>query len=450
MKTKTFFTLIALVTSLNASVLSKQVKNNSLIVYNANIALVHEERELSLKTNDTTITYEDVAQSININSVNVTLPKDVQLFSQQYRYDKLTLHKLLQAHIDKKVTVRLLKNKNEFKKISATLLSFNAQKAIVRTKNSKIISVKTENIIFGNIPSSLITKPSLVWNIKTNHKLKTTMKLDYLVSNINFKSDYILDISKDKGTLKGWISINNHSGKAFKNTSLSLLAGEINQVTNAQPRVYKRAPVTMTADAQAVSHKAVEGYHYYKVPFKVNIANNEKTQIKFLTKNDLTITREYSAFMSNPLYLHGERKVDVTQYVSLKALDIPLPKGVVRIYSKLGEKTLYLGEERLQHTPKNTPLKLKVGTNFDTKVTQSLFKREDNSNNWSVDVTYTLKNASDDKKEVEILIPFNRDTKSKVETDQRYTYKKGSLLSFVVTLPANTTHKFKVHYESKK
>jgi len=119
--TLTFMATLILSSTLFSATLSSEIKNSSLVVYGSNIGLVHEERELSLKSSDTSILYEGVASSINTDSINVTLNPLVSLKSQQFRFDSLTLHKLLDAHIGKKIEVRLLRNKNEFKIIFATL-----------------------------------------------------------------------------------------------------------------------------------------------------------------------------------------------------------------------------------------------------------------------------------------------------------------------------------------
>ena len=97
--------LILLSSSLYSSTL-----NNSLIVYNGNVGLVHEKKNISIKKSDSTITYEDVASTIETDSVNVKLPETVTLYSQQYRFDKLTLAKLLDAYISKAIQARFLKN----------------------------------------------------------------------------------------------------------------------------------------------------------------------------------------------------------------------------------------------------------------------------------------------------------------------------------------------------
>lgn len=446
--TLAFISSLYISSSLFGATLSPDADNNSLIVYNSNIGLVHEERNLEIKSSDTTIVYEDVAQSINTDSVNVSLPQAITINSQQYRYDKLTLAKLLQSHIGKKIEVRLLRNRNEFKIITATLLSYTNNTAIVRTLDYKIISVKTSGIQFGTIPKTLITKPSLVWNVKVAEDTQTKMKLDYLVSNINFKSDYILNVDANSSTLSGWITINNRSGKSFNETQLSLLAGDISRTHNKQPRMYDA--VRMSKAAPEVKEQSFEGYHFYTIPFKVTLANNEKTQIKFLDKTDLSVKRAYTAQMRNPLYLQGEREVSVSQAFLLDGLDMPLPSGTIRVYSKLDKQTILLGENAIKHTPSNTPLNLKVGKNFDLKVKESAVLRSDTKNNFTVDVLYTLKNSSDENKTLNIVVPFNRQESSKVTTDIKYNFTKGNLLNFSVEVPANKTKTFKVKYESKR
>lgn len=431
-----------------SATLSNEIKNGSLIVYNSNLGLVHEERALSLHQSDTSIIYKGVAKSVQTDSINVDISDDVTLYSQQYRFDSLTQEKILQAHIGKKVEVRLLRNKNEFKIITATLLAYNGQKSIVKTLDYKIITVKSDNIIVDNIPDALITKPSLVWNIKSKKDVKTTLKLDYLISQINFQSNYILNIDGDRANIAGWISINNRSGKRFDNTKLSLLAGNIQKKPIQVQRLYKN--MHAMNDSVKVEEKPFEGYHLYTIPFPVTIADNEITQIKFVQENNITIQRLYYATLSNPFYLKGEKKSDVSQFIAFKGLGIPLPKGEVRIYSQLNKQTILLGENSIKHTPKETTVKLKMGTNFDVKVTQKTTKRSDTDVWLNVDVAYTLSNNSDTNKTVELFVPFNTHKDSTIRTDETYTFTKGNLVTFSINVEANSTKEFNVNYESKK
>ena len=438
-------------TALFGATLNQNPTNNSLIIYNSNVGLVHEDKELSLKKNDREIIYEDVASTINTDSVNVNLPSGVSLFSQQYRFDKLTQKKLLDAHIGKSINVKIMKDAINFKTIKATLLSNDGNRCIVKSSDNNILTVQSKDIIFKNIPNELITKPSLVWNITTNKNIKSEMSIDYLISHIGWKSNYILNLKNDKADLSGWITIDNRSGKSFKETELHVLAGDINRAR--EPREYYRVAksATMMADAAPqVAHQAHEGYHFYTIPFKVNLANNEKTQVKFITQNNIDVKRKYSVNMYNPNYLRGEMKHDVTQYITFKGLKYPLPKGVVRTYSKLKEINILLGESSIKHTPKDTTVSLKLGKNFDVKVKESIIKRDDNKWQFSADIKYSVKNSSDETKTVEILVPFNKNNKSEVKSKERYVYTKGNLVTFNIEVEAQNTKEFKAHFKTKK
>ncbi len=425
------------------------ILENSLIVYNGNVGLVHENKNIKIKKSDATITYEGVASTIETDSVNVKLPDSVKLYSQQYRYDKLTLAKLLEAHIGKAIQVRVMKDAKNFKIIDATLLSNNTNSSLVKTTKGTIISVPSRDIIFKTIPSELLTSPSLVWNIKASKTLNTKMEIDYLIKNITWSSDYILYLDENSANLSGWITIDNRSGKKFSDTSLYVLAGDINRASKPTYRREVMYAKTM-ADSAPVSEEAHEGYHFYTIPFKVNLANNEKTQIKFTDKKSLKFTRKYSAQVYNPLYLRGEIKSDVTQYIKLRGLDIPLPKGVIRTYSKLRDTSILLGETNIKHTPKETPLELKLGKNFDLKVLQTIQKREDSQRYYSIDVEYKVKNSSNKSKTIELLVPFNRNKNSIVKSSQNYKFTKGNLVTFSLRVEANSSKSFKVHFESKK
>lgn len=440
--TKTIGTILSVTTLYSASI-SSDIHKNSLVIYNNNIGLVHEERILNFKKDDNSLIYKGVASSIDIDSVKLTLPKGINLFSQQYRFDKLNLAKLLNAHIGKIVEVK--KNNNV---INATLLSSDTKNSILKTKQGKIISVANKHIVFKSLPKELLTKPSLVWNLKTERDVNSKMELDYIINNISWKSDYILDISKNKAHLSGWISINNRSGKEFHDTALKLLAGEVNLIKKEQYKA-SREKVLMSVQNQNIDSLAHEGYHIYEIPFHVNLLNNEKTQIKFFEKSNLKIKREYSSILSNPLYFYGESTHKVTQSINIDALDTQLPKGIIRSYSKLKEETIFLGQNSIQHTPKNTDITLNIGTNFDIKVTQTLLEKSDNKLQRVSTMRYKIKNSSNELKTVKLLIPFNKHKNSLIKTKIPYVYKNGNLVSFELNIPADTEKEFEVTFSAK-
>ena len=440
---------VALTTLAAAATLTPQTKNNSLILYSANIGLVHEQRGLEVAPSDTSIIYKNVAKNIDIDSINVTLPEGIKINSQHYRYDKLTLKKLLETHIGKKIEVRMLRNRNEFKIISATLLSFDRESALVRTLDYKIITVKNSEILFSEIPKELITTPSLLWDVKVDKEQKADMQLEYLVKNISFTSHYLLNLDANTSTLTGWVSVNNHSGKRFEHTKLSLLAGDIH-INRAAPFKHIQRAATLMQNSPNVKHQAVEGYHFYTIASAVTLANNEKTQIKFLEERNITTQRVYSATLSSPLSLSSEHKVALTQAVKLQGIDKALPKGVVSVYTTLKKQRVLLGEDSIRNTPKNRPLELQFGKNFDLLATERLLKRQDTKELYNADISYSIHNSSDAAKTVTLFIPFHPQESSHITTDERYRLTQGNLVAFTLNVDANSTKEFTVNYESTK
>ncbi|MCD6174068.1 MAG: hypothetical protein J7J96_09840, partial [Sulfurimonas sp.] len=96
------------------------------------------------------------------------------------------------------------------------------------------------------------------------------------------------------------------------------------------------------------------------------------------------------------------------------------------------------------------PISLKIGKNFDVKVKETLQKRDDGRWNLDIDLRYTVKNSSDEAKIIEILVPFNKNDRSEVSSDEKYTYTKGNLVTFNISVKPQSTKEFKVHFKTKK
>ncbi|MGB6020099.1 MAG: hypothetical protein WBF77_10965 [Sulfurimonadaceae bacterium] len=444
--------LISLFTStlLSAGTVSSKPIDPSLVVYNGNLGLVHENRQMELNRGKQALVYNDVASSVITDSVNVTLPEGVTLYSQQYRFDQINAQKLALAHLGKSVKF-YIKTGSELMYKSGTLLSASSQ-AVIKTAKTEIYTVPTSALIFSNIPKELITKPSLVWNVNAPKKSSTTLTLDYLINNISWKSNYVLNLDKKHADLSGWITIDNRSGKAFNNTKLTVLAGDINRAVVPVNRRYMAKAATAEMDGAAVQELSHEGYHLYQIPFNVNLTNNEKTQIKFLDIKKITIERKYEVHLGNPFYFQGEQKHPVTQYLEIKSLEKVLPMGTIRSYSKEGETTLLLGESSINHTPKHEEVKVTLGKNFDLLAKSKMVSNSSDRYFNDSKVSYELTNRSKESKTVELLVPFTKreNGQSSISTKQKYSWKNGNMLSFNVAVKADSKKSFEVHFRAKK
>jgi len=428
-----------------SAVLSQTPSDTGLVIYNSGIGLVHETRHIAVDKGKQSIVYPGVATTVQTDAVSVRLPEGVTLYSQQYRFDQITLAKIIEANIGKKVRFKTGDPKHPGV-AEGTLLA--ASPAVVKTERGIESGIKSEDFIFDAIPETLIMKPSLVWNVEAAKKTEGDMALDYLIGSIGWKSDYTLMLSGDKGDLTGWITVDNRSGKRFEATKLHLLAGEINRAFS--PRLYADM-VVMEKTAPAVTQQAVEGYHLYSVPFKVTLADNEKTQIRFIDRPDHALQRRYEVTMAAPLQSGGEQKYPVSQFVELAGFDVPLPAGTVRSYAETEGTTVLLGETALANTPKDEKVTLRLGTNFDIVAASRLLTRTDEGSYWNIIVQYRLSNRSDAAKRVDVIVPgVVADTKTTVKSDLAYTRRDGYSLRFTLELKAGETKEWKTAYRIPK
>jgi len=415
---------------LSAASLNQNRENLSLILYSSNIALAHETKELRLYKEEKSILYEGVPKTIQSHTINLTLPEGIEIESQQFRYDSLTQERLLSVHLGKKVQLRRLKSAYEYEIISATLLGYNQSESIVETIGHQILSVENSSIVFDAIPKELALHPSIEWRINAHKDIQTEIELEYIINGISFENHYGVYFDEKSAELFGWVSIDNTTQESFEDINLSTM--------------------TRADSTPEIKSGSFEDYYLYEIPFKVSLRANEQKQIQTLHQKNIPTQRVYIAQMSNPLYLTAEQKSEALSYLKLDGVESVLGKGIVRAYSKKRAKSLFLGESKIAHTPKNQALEILLGTNFDLTATQTSIKHHVTKESIASEVLYTLKNSSKEAKELTLLVPFTNESESKVETQRDYSYTKGNFVTFKIHLAAEATEKFSVRYESKK
>jgi hypothetical protein len=424
----------------------------SLVVYNAGIGLLHDARRITLEAGKDTLLFPDVADSIIADSVNVRFPDGARLHTQRYRFDPVTLSALIKAHIGKAVKIRTKEDGERYAVKPATLLSSDGGQCIVKSSEDAVFAVPADAVIFDSVPDTMITSPSLLWKIESDHAISGTFSMDYLLNKITWKSDYILTLDERRADLTGLATVDNRSGKRFKKIKLALLAGEISRTKEpSRPMPYQTMKAVAEYEA-AISPAALQGYYLYSVPFPVSIAEDEKVQIKFFEENNLRYTRKFEARLNNPVYLKRNVKHAVAQHLVFDGIDTPLPAGVIRTYSVAQDIPVLLGETPVSHTPKHKELSLAIGADFDTTVNEKLAMRNDDKSYFDVTVAYEVSNRSDAAKQIEMLVPFTRRGKqqSSVSTKQPYSWKDGNTLLFQVKVDADSKERFEVRYRSKK
>jgi hypothetical protein len=365
--------------------LSSSLEDQSSVavtIYNVNLGLVKDQRSINLPKGLGKLKFMDVASQIIPTSVHIksVINSDsLQVLEQNYEYDLLNPQKLLDKYVGKEVK---LYTKNPYSEreeiVTATLLSNNGG-PIFKT-GDEITFGHPGRIIFPGVPENLISKPTLVWLIENNLNEHQKVEASYLTNGINWRADYVVTLNdKDtKADLSGWVTIDNKSGAAYKNSKIKLVAGDVNRVREEfdyKDKMLRMAKAeAMPAAAQFKEEEFFE-YHIYTLQRPSTIKENQTKQISLVTADSIPVKKEllYRGAAYYYYNRYGEaitnQKVGVFIEIENKKdhnLGIPLPKGTVRVYKQDSEGSLqFVGEDSIDHTPKDEKVRVKLGDAFD-------------------------------------------------------------------------------------
>jgi hypothetical protein len=363
----------------------------ALTIYNQNFGVVRERRKVNVEEKVGTIRFTDVASQIDGTTVqfkSLTDP-DAAVLEQNYEYDLVSADKLLQKYIDKQIEV-LTKDGSRY---SGTLLSFDGNQLVIRQADEKagIVMVQrgdnVKDIQFGALPEGLITKPTLVWKLATEKVGEQLIEVAYQTAGINWQADYnaVLNAKDTALDLGGWVTINNQSGATYKDAKLKLIAGDVRKV---QPAAYRAigGNILLNEGKLAVpgfEEKAFFEYHLYTLGRPATVAQNQTKQIELLKAADVPVKkvflydgapqyRFYGGLNQDASYGNEEGNKKVNVIIEVKNakdnhMGMALPKGKVRLYKRdeADGSLEFIGEDEIDHTPKDETVKLHIGDAFD-------------------------------------------------------------------------------------
>jgi len=353
-------------------------KEVEVTIYNSNLAVVKEYRNKFLTKGLNHVFYEGVASSIDPTSVKLkALNGNIEVLEQNYKYDLISFQKILEKYLGKNVTGYQIYGNNK-EVVEGTLLSFSGKQVILRDKDGKINIVSLDNFILPELPEGLIVKPTLEWLINAAETKNYTLELSYLTSGMTWRADYVAVVNKDDTELdlNGWVTITNNAGTTFRNASLKLVAGEVHRVTEGIRYPAPRKMYAMEKEAigqpQFREEKFFE-YHLYTLKRKTTLKNREQKQISLFDAHNIRAEKEYVYDPSWSWYSWYRDQNKVKVMLNFKNseennLGIPLPKGIVRVFKRDSEgKLQFIGEDRIDHTPKDETIRIFLGYAFDIR-----------------------------------------------------------------------------------
>jgi hypothetical protein len=356
----------------------------AVTIYNSDLALVRDVRNIQLARGTSDLHFMDIAATVNPATVHfrsLTEPARVNVLEQNYEYDLLEPEKLLRKYVGREVTlIRMRRDDNATREeeVKARLLSYN--NAPVWEIGGEIVTgLSADHIKFPELPGNLYSRPTLIWTLDNGGNTRHRVEASYLAGRLSWNADYVLTVARDDKTadLDGWVTVVNGSGTSFRNARLQLVAGDLNRVKQGLAKMQEMdVRRDVAAAAPAMSQESFSDYHLYTLARKTSVNNSETKQVSMLGATAFPVQKRYvvegQAFYYHNAQHPGAPIKDVVQVLyqfsneEKTGLGMPMPAGNVRVYQADSKGGLqFVGEDRIDHTPKDEAINLKIGNAFD-------------------------------------------------------------------------------------
>ena len=428
----------------------------AVTIYNDNLALVKDARRVRLGRGSNQLAWREVSAQMRPETAqlrNLSNPAGFRLQEQNFDFDLLTPQKLLEKYVGREVgVIRTHAGTDTETRESATVLSTN-NGVVLRFADGRIETGVPGRLAFPGVPDTLRDTPTLVISLLNPVAGEQNLELSYLTSGLSWRADYVAELNgdDDRLDLNGWVTLTNQSGAAYPDARLQLVAGDVNRVRENQPM--PRATMAMAskaADAAEMQQEALFEYHLYTLQRPTTLAENQTKQVALMSASRVPVRKTFLFEGANYYYAgpYGEigRKIKVGVFVEFdnkgEGLGVPLPRGIVRVYKQDSQgNAQFVGEDRIDHTPKNETVRLKLGDAFDVTADkkQTDFQKLAGSGrtNAVFESAYelVLKNAKPEAVTVTVREPMPGDW-TMVSESQPHTRAASGLAEWQVKVPA--------------
>jgi hypothetical protein len=426
----------------------------AVTIYNDDLALVRDRRQVTLPKGPAALALREVSAQIRPETAqlrSLSHPRGFVVFEQNFDFDLLTPGKLLEKYVGGTVqVVRSHPQTGADQAETATVLA--AGDGVVLKVGERIETGLPGRLVFPTVPPNLRERPTLVVELESGVAARQQLELSYLSSGLGWQADYVAGLSADEQTLdlSGWVTLTNRSGAAYRNARLQLVAGDVNRVRDELrlQRGMVMEDALMKAAAPAMAAESLFEYHLYTLPRPTTLKENQTKQVALLAAGGVPLRKEYRLAGGSHYYQgrYGDlgEKLKVAVFVEFDnkksaQLGLPLPKGVVRVYKQdRSGQPQFIGEDRIDHTPENETVRLKLGDAFDVTASrkQTDFRKlgGDSRYNYRFESAFevVLKNAKEEAVTVTLVEPVPGDWKV---LSENHKHKKGSANAAVWQVP---------------
>jgi hypothetical protein len=354
-----------LLTFLAGTVLADE---NYVTVYNQDLGMIKQVRTLDTRAGNRPLRFTDVAAQLIPASVHLRALEGgskLQVLEQNFEFDLVSSEKILDKYVDHPVEIA----SGDGDLITGTLLSRKGNSLVLKTADGiQIIPFNDKlSIRVKELPEGLITRPTLIWELAGTGSPKENLEVSYLTTGMNWQAAYVGILEPDGRSidLKAWVSIDNRCGATFDHAHLKLVAGEVHRAAEPQAlgRAFKVEAMPENKGAPPFQERSFFEYHIYQLDRPTTVKDNQIKQIALFPAAQVKSEKK---FFYNAQHDPKSVEVRVVFKNEEKAgLGKPLPAGVFRLYQKDQQSLEFIGEDHIEHTPRNEEVKVTIGKAFD-------------------------------------------------------------------------------------
>ncbi len=351
--------------------------NLSLTIYNNDMALVRDSRQIAFKTGQQRLELSGLPKLLEPETF-VLAAKDIKVIERNFDFDLLTPQSILERAVGQTVHIyRTHPQTGEDRAEEAKVLATNSGVVLEIDGRIETLGALPGRIVFDSLPQGLRIDPALSMLVDVEKPGTRDVDLTYFTGGLSWQADYVgvLSSQRDRMDLTGWVTLTNRSGTDFSDVDTQLVAGDVNRnrprIMSNQFKARGVAYAEMASDA--VAQESLMAYHLYSLPNRTDIADRQTKQVHFMDAPKVKVEQRYRyetaqfSSLENPVpadvYIHFQND-------SKTGPGVPLPGGTVRLYlADSAGRLQFVGEDVIQHIAEGQRVNMVIGRAFDVTVT---------------------------------------------------------------------------------
>ena len=183
----------------------------SVTIYNNNLALVQDVRQVNLPNGRSRQEFPDVSASIRPETVTLS-GEGFGIVEQNFDYDLLSPAKIMENAVGQTITlVRTNPATGAETREQAVVLAANG--GVVLQIGNRIEVLRDDGlpvrVIFDRVPPGLRARPTLSVNLDSARGGRRPVSLRYLTNGLGWSADYVALYNESAGTIdmQGWVTL---------------------------------------------------------------------------------------------------------------------------------------------------------------------------------------------------------------------------------------------------